>query len=795
MLEATKSKIVWLFLLLSFYSLPIFAQDDDKAVISLADEMYGYGDRKDALDIYKQAVEANPKSVRGNYMIGICYLETIHRERAVPYLTKAYELDHNVSPDILYQIGRSLQYANRFDDAIDYYGKYEKAIGGQTFPKTGPTKDEVQKKILKKIEECQNGKELMASPTDLRLESVGSIVNSEYAEYSPIVTPDENIMYFTSRRQGSTGGLKDRDNEFFEDIYVTKKVDSNWTAPKNLGAPVNSEFHDGCIGLSPDGTELYVFKEEHNGDIYVSFQDKAGKWSVPKPLEGKVNSKYTESNLHISADGKLMFLTSNRAGTLGGFDIYLSTQDAKGKWAEPVNVGPKINTQYSEMSPFFDQSTGTLYFSSAGHKTMGGYDIFKSVYDSTAKEWGEPTNIGYPVNTSDDNIFYQVAAGGKRGYYASVQEIGEGEKDIYLVRVPQKVNPIAKEEKKEEIVKDSVATNDTTAIAANTPADSLSEKPSENKEKVSELFSTTVKGIIKDKETDAPIAGATIQVKDKAGKIVKSVTTDAEGLYSLDLTSIKPGSEFSVVYKSAGYTTEKRVLKPNSSEVETVFDVNLGKPGTKEKPAPKTFATTVKGRIVDEASGEPLQATIQVTNKAGKVIKSVKTNTDGTYSLDLESIPAGTEYSIMFKSNGYAYEMRKFKPKETNPEMLMDVSLHKVRVGMVRILRNIYFDYDKTTLKPSSFEELNELVAMMAKSPTMTFEINGHTDNFGSTEYNMALSRKRALAVVNYLVSKGVDRSRLTPVGYGERKPLATNDDETEGRELNRRTEFKVITK
>ena len=184
MLEATKSKILWLLLLMSICSLPIFAQDESKAIISLADEMYGYGDKKDAMDIYKQAVESNPKSVRGNYMIGLCYLETIHRERAVPYLTKAYELDHNVSPDILYLIGRSLQYANRFDDAIEYYGKYEKVVQGQTFGKTGPTKEELLKKIEKKIEECNNGKELMASPTDLRLESIGSIVNSEFAEYS-----------------------------------------------------------------------------------------------------------------------------------------------------------------------------------------------------------------------------------------------------------------------------------------------------------------------------------------------------------------------------------------------------------------------------------------------------------------------------------------------------------------------------------------------------------------------------------------------------------------------------------
>ncbi len=693
------------FLLIAFVSLwgvfQSYAQED-QSIVALADEMYNYGDRKDALDVYLQAIAANKDNLRANYMAGICYIETIHRERAFPYLQKAYELNPAVSQDILLQIGRSLQFANKFDEAISYYQKYRKEVESRSFKESKQQNSDVLKLIDRKIQECETGKELLAHPTEFRLESIGQAVNSEYAEYSPALNSGEDLIYFTSRRQGSTGGLKDRDNEFFEDVYFSKKINGQWQPPQNVGKPINTEFHEACISLSADGKQLFLFREENGGDIYMSTQDAAGKWTEPKPIEGKINSKYYEPSMSISQDGKFLFFVSNRPGGTGGLDIYLSQLDSKGKWGEPTNLGGVINTTFNEESPFFDQSTGTLYFSSAGHKGMGGYDIFKSDYDSTNGQWGAPENLGYPVNTSDDDLYYQVAMGGEHGYCSSVRDIGVGEKDIYLVRIPpKKVEPLASEIVDDEKKNDQKLSNNKPVVASN----------------------------------------------------------------KLDAT------------KPAVKTADKPAVA-----------------ATQDKK-PSLIATKVKGRITDKNSGLPIVATIQIADKSGKVLKTVKTNENGLYVLDLKSISPGTEYSVTFNSDGYMYEMRHVLPNQDGAEVLLDMSLNKLQVGMKKTLRNIYFDYDKTTLKPASNRELDEVAAMLKKNTNMTIEVGGHTDNYGSQQYNLNLSQKRADAVASYLISKGIATSRIKSIGFGEKFPLASNDDESEGRELNRRTEFKILGK
>jgi len=435
---------MWKRLLFIFFSIALgadsYAQADADAV-NLADEMYGFGDKRDALDVYLQAVSINPANVRANYMAGKCYQETIEKDKSVKFLTKAYELDGNVSEDILYLIGKGYQYGAGFDKAIEYFNMYKNDLA-RTEPGDKP---ELIKKADKHIQECEYAKTFYKQKATKELINLGGVLNSEYPEYSPVISADESIIIFTSRRQGTTGNKKDVDNEFFEDIFVSKKsADGQWETPKNIGTTINTEFHEASNGLSPDGKKLYIFREVNGGDIFECIQTQDGNWSKPKKMD-HINTKSKEASITFSGDGKSMVFSSDRPGGLGNLDLYISKQDAKGKWSKPVNIGSDLNTQYDEDSPFLSHDGNTLFFSSAGHSSMGGYDIFKST--NVNGRWSKPENMGYPVNTTDNDIFYVESGDGAHGYYASVRGDGFGETDLYIV-----TNKKANEPKKEEPV-------------------------------------------------------------------------------------------------------------------------------------------------------------------------------------------------------------------------------------------------------------------------------------------------------------------------------------------------------
>lgn len=266
---------------------------EDGDAVSLADEMYNFGDKKDALDVYLQATKINPKNVRANYMSGMCYLETIEKPKAVKFFLNAYNLDPKVSHDILYLIAKSYHLGDKFDSAAIFYNKYKAEVDGGKVVDPNPkhTKEQLDKKILKRLQECEYAKNNIKKKTTFVTKNIGTTLNTEYAEYSPFITSDESMIVFTSKRKGSTGNMKDVDNDFFEDIYYSKKTGKDWSAPVNFGPPINTNFHEGCVGISPDGKDLYIFEESNGGDIYVSHQNADGTWAPPKNFSNKVNSK------------------------------------------------------------------------------------------------------------------------------------------------------------------------------------------------------------------------------------------------------------------------------------------------------------------------------------------------------------------------------------------------------------------------------------------------------------------------------------------------------------------------
>jgi len=472
----------------------------------------------------------------------------------------------------------------------------------------------------------------------------------------------------------------DTDNKPFEYIFTSRKVNGIWQPAENIGAPVNSEYHDSNLALSADGQTLFIYKTDNGGDIYYSNRNSNGTWSVPVPLPGIINSSFEEKSISISPDEKTLYFSSNRPGGFGGLDIYKATLNEKGEWSNVKNLGPKINTPEDDDGPFIDYDNKTLYFSSKGRKGMGGFDIYKAVYDEATMEWSEPENLGYPINTPDNDIYFVSTRDGKRAYYSSVREDGLGYDDIYMITIPEP----------------QVAQKDPEPVE---PVDPVVEEPEETE------------------PVDVP------------------------------KTPVK---------------------------------------------VPLRYIVTA----IDAQTKQPVDARIRLQGLRDNIIVASTNKSTGVVEFSIKE-EAAKDYRLSIESEGYMFvnqNVRLDGMSEQEKELTRTVELRKLETGMVSILRNIYFDFDKATFQQESYNELNKLERMMQQNPMMRVEIAGHTDNIGTAAYNLALSKRRAEAVKDFLTKKGIDARRITAVGYGKSRPLASNDDEEEGRELNRRVEFKVIS-
>lgn len=606
-------------------------------------DYYDQGLYSIALKYLLPAYGFNPDNAELNFMIGVCYLHSIYKDKALKYLKKSWELDPEFSKEIHFLIGKAYQYNYKFKEAKKEYYEYKISLSpNELYDKT----DMIQKKMA----ECNNGMILMANPTGGMVVNLKTI-NSNASEYGPVITADGNIMYFTSRRPGTTGRKEDlNDFQPFEDIYFTRKVGYQWEMPRNMGAPINTSDHDATVGISPDGQQLYIYRGKINGgDIFVSTLDGT-TWLEPVPLPEPINSPAHENSASLSYDGKTLYFVSNREGGFGGKDIYAVERNTDGVWDKLKNLGDKINTKYDEDGVFIHPDGKTLYFSSKGHNTMGEYDIFYSIKDKNG-DWSEPQNMGFPINSPDDDVFFVVTADGKQGFYSSVRKDGTGGKDIFVIK-----------------------------------------------------FSTDIE-----------------DESDKELVLIQGKITDSEN-------------------------------NPVQAEIE-IYDVDANK------------------NIGDYHSNKET----------------------GDY---LITVPTGKNYAMFINKGDYLFYSENFNTKENInfKKIIKDIKLKPLKVDATTILKNIYFDFAKNQLKRESFPTLDRIVLFMTDNPSIKIEISGHTDNIGSKEVNQVLSENRAKAVVNYLIKKGINASRLQAKGYADKFPVADNDSEAR-RTQNRRVEFKIIEK
>ncbi len=512
------------------------AQPDEK--LGAAD-YFALKDYNHALEEYLKQYTIKKNDADINNYIGICYLNiNDDKAKALPYLEFCYKKG-GYKDELLINFGLAYMYAYKFDDAIKIFNEFKK--------KTEPKKNE---KVDRYIKNCENAKALVAKPVNVTFENLGKEVNSKFPDYYPFLTRDHSTLYFTTRREGKSQKLRSWQGYFTSDVYFSKVVQGKWTKAKSIGPPINTPGDEECVYLSPEGKTmvLYIDNETTSGDIWsTSFNSKTKLFSKPVKYNEPVNSLDLELEGYITEDGSAIIVSCNREGGYGETDLYIFRQLPSGEWGLPVNLGSNINTKYKESFPVFDERNHYLYFASEGHNSMGGSDVFKSKFDTVTHMFGPAINLGYPINTPEDNSEFTLAENNRDGYISAVRKEGFGDLDIYKVVF----NDV---ESRPTIVKGTVTIHDT-----------------------SKKSNDAIVSIL-DAKTNAKIDSK--NVNPQTGKYV--FTVDA-GTYLLTVTS--PGME--------EYKEKLNVYDKSDYVFEIEKNIELYKPGEAPKPiAPKGNSIT-----------------------------------------------------------------------------------------------------------------------------------------------------------------------------------------------------------
>ncbi|HSZ71037.1 MAG TPA: OmpA family protein [Cytophagaceae bacterium] len=627
----------------------------DSKKVHLAKEYFRIEDYTNAQIYYEELVKEHPENEHFNYYLGVCFYKLGNTDKALDYFKKASAGDSKTGDyEFEYYLARSFHMGHHFEEAITHYMLYKQKVEADAKVKKYPhTLTELDAEIGR----CRIGIELMKKPLEVQIENLGPVVNTEFNEYMPVISLDESEMLFTSRRSNTMGGGKDTEDDlWYEDVYMTGRTGDGWSVPKSLASPVNTNNHDATVCVSSDGKRLFIYKSEINrivdtkdGNIYFS-DLKDTSWTTPVLVnyhEG-INSPYWEPSASLSADGNVFVFSSNRplAGqTEKNRNLYFIRKDTAGKWSAPQLFSDKINSIYEEDGPYLHPDGKTMYFSSNGLRSIGGFDIFKTVYNDSSQTWSDPENIGFPYNTADDDIYIVFSADGTRAYFSSVRENSYGGKDIYM-------------------------------------ATSIKEKHS----------LALMIGHVYDSDTQKPLAAEIIVTDNETDQVV-------------------------AVYKSESFS--------------------------------------------------------------------------GKFSI---ALPSGKNYGIEIDLEGYLFHSENIELPNLAKftEYRKDVYLHPFRAGEKEILKNVFFDTDKSDLRKESKTELDRLYKKIAKRKNIVVQISGHTDNRAGHEYNHVLSEARSVSVVQYLIDKGFDSKRIFARGYGEVQPIDTHNTE-EALQMNRRTEYMIL--
>ena len=539
-----------------------------------------------ALKIYEKLQEMEPENRNIQYLIGLCYQHIPGRKQeAIPYLeaaiqgmTKKYRdgsyREKEAPYEALFYLGKAHHLNFNFMEAIDYYIHYKFEMEGENFANL--------EYVDKQIEACELAEEMTSRPLQVKFTKMETGDGFVDDAFFGIRSADNSTMVcMTNTNREKT-------------IMMARNIDGNWTKPSNIHTQLGNHPDCQLSSLSHDGSTLLLSRSDpFNADLYISHFD-GKKWSAMEALPRHINTAYYESSASLSGDGQKLYFTSNRKGGYGALDIYISEIQEDGKWGKAYNAGAKLNTMYNENTPFITEEGEVLYFSSQGHTTIGGYDVFLTSRQPDGS-WSLPRNLGYPINTPDDDLNYIPESGGRNAYFASAARGRDGEPGIY-----------------------------------------------------------------------------------------------------------------------------------------TLEPLELGEPG------------------------------------------------------------------YLASTAGYTPHNREATPMETELSEKSETEIHGVNTGEFLVIKNIMFEFDNYMLDDGAILDVDRLCMIMEQFPELSVEVIGHADALGKEDYNLELSRKRAMSVADYLTGKGIRTNRFIAKGVGEQENIAINynpdgSDNPAGRKLNRHVEVKLM--
>ncbi len=652
-------------LLILFTALSINAQRPSKEFKKTFLEGYSelqYGAYAQALKYFEEIEERGEMNANVNFNVGLCYLNLLgDKSRAIPYLEKAITNISNkykegsyrelqAPPEALFYLAKAYRINMQLNKAIETYKEYKKQLDdGDVY---------YHEFVDLQIQTCKNAKELISKPIPVEKTNLGHVINDSDDNFNPVITPDGQTLIYTTLQR-----IYDREQNqetFYEIInYTTKKENGEWAEPEDITSKINSDGYLATVGISADGTQMYFFRDDYgDGNLYKA-EKKGYRFTEVEELDRDINSRDWESHICPAPDGKTFYFTSTMKGGKGGRDIYVIEKDSKGEWKDPVNLGRAINTPYDEDCPVISEDGKTLYFCSEAHNSMGGYDIFYSKKNAVG-EWTTPLNIGYPINTTDDDIFFMPYKNGKYALFAHRDPDDTfGRKDIYRYKlkfeegeeIPETEAPQLAEKEEETSEKDEPKQEEIAEIQKKT-SESVEEKTQETtieeesiaeetkqteqyqepKEEQARYSNFDIRGIILLQDNQETTTNFIVKVVDqKTNAVVGTTQPTNGGTYSL---TVPPG-EYLVTYSGPGYKTHRR-------SVSIPADYGLPKVTLDVELTPKAVASgeyvLMRGVLFDYNSS---QLTREARIKLEKLYKVMNQNPELYLEVTGFSDPSG----------------------------------------------------------------------------------------------------------------------------------------------------------
>lgn len=772
-----KSRIMRLIILMMIISITgtSFGQEDPKKLISKADKYFSIKNFNEAIPLYLQAIEAGENDVKVFYNTAKSYhgsIEIDERVKSIPYFEKALAGNINPIPRDFY---------SDFGDAYLEDGQVKKAL--DTFKKHKGLVDSrdqrSMREIDRKIEIADNAYKLMMQPIKVDIKQMSSDINTEYTEYNPVVSADESVIAFTGLRP-NTGKTRPGD-KFIENVYVSYNETGNWSIPEKID--INSNYNIGTAGISADGQTMIVFIGGANGagNLYVIEKD-GSQWTNPVSLGTTINSNSLESTASMTPDGKTIYLASNRKDGYGGLDIYKATKNLNGDWERPVNLGPTVNTKYNEDAPFIHPDQKTLFFTSNGHNTMGGNDIFKT--ELVNNNWTRPLNMRSPINTTANDNYFTLTADGRRGYFSSDRKGSKGGQDIYYFDMPEDAGSIAL---------------------------------------------TMIKGKILDADTKKPLNTKIYILDNDTNQKLDFVyhPNKETGNY---LIILPPNKNYDMIIESEGFLPYTLNIDiPNQTYfyqlyqqiyLKTIkqFDVVVGQEVEVKNAFYDTYQQNVEDVKKSHEAGLVQNDSIDVYEMMNDLIAaedqsgidylleliqlSTPIETVDFTQLDEEKLQEATRTYFYDESDESKFEQKKigddvifslptmFVTEEAERQKKEKDAEKANRIydpALLQKIVKIYFGSGQSTVEAKYNVQMDEILNILNNNEDLGVEISGYASSEGDEETNRKLSNERAKNVLSYINTKGIVRRRIVARGYG------ATEAENVSSEESRRVDVKVV--